>query len=348
MSRIRIAGTQDQPLWDDFVLSQGQGGPYHLFAWKRAVEQSYHHETRYILSESDQGTVLGVLPLVLIKPPLLSSTLVSLPFCDYGGVLSPEREVSRELLEHASAMAASLNARLELRYREPAPEVSHVCGLGMTSQKARMLLDLPGDSDQLWGSFKSKLRSQIRRPQKDGLTFTMGSHDLLDDFYTVFRVNMRRLGSPVHARAWIESVLNAFNERARVGVVYSGDNPAAAGIILICRDTATVPWASALSEYARSSPNMLLYWGFLQHACACGCSGFDFGRSTPGEGTYRFKEQWGARPSPLYWYGKGLPDSGVPAKNGGNLRKRIESVWSTLPQGVVDHLGPLVRKYIPL
>ena len=29
---------------------------------------------------------------------------------------------------------------------------------------------------------------------------------------------------------------------------------------------------------------------------------FDFGRSSEGEGTYKFKKQWGAKPTPLVWY----------------------------------------------
>ena len=47
---------------------------------------------------------------------------------------------------------------------------------------------------------------------------------------------------------------------------------------------------------------MLLYWTFLAFAADNGYGQFDFGRSTPGEGTYRFKSQWGAEPHQLYWY----------------------------------------------
>ncbi len=348
MPRIRTAAPDDQKRWDAFILSQPQGGPYHLYAWKLAVERSYHHETLYMLAESEKGDILGVLPLVLIKPPLFPGTLVSLPYCDYGGVVCRDREISLQLHRYACNKAKSLSAGLELRYRDPAPEASDVCGLGMTSHKVRMLLDLPESSELLWSSFKSKLRSQVKRPLKDGLTFAMGSHDLLDDFYTIFRINMRRLGSPVHARAWIESVLTAYGERARVGVVYGGENPMAAGIVLVCRDMATVPWASTLSEYARLSPNMLLYWGFLQHACESGCSGFDFGRSTPGEGTYRFKEQWGARPASLCWYiHRSTRQEKAHAGNGG-MRRIMEKTWSQLPQKLTDIVGPIIRKFISL
>ena len=95
---------------------------------------------------------------------------------------------------------------------------------------------------------------------------------------------------------------------------------------------------------------MLLYWTFLSHASDNGHRYFDFGRSTPGEGTYRFKEQWGAVPEQLYWYG-------WPEKRGGsektstiktNIRKTCEKVWSHLPLSVTNKLGPAVRRYIPL
>lgn len=59
-----------------------------------------------------------------------------------------------------------------------------------------MLLDLPQNSEALWAGFKSKLRSQINRSDKNGLIFTWGNSDTLKQFYSVFSANMRELGSP--------------------------------------------------------------------------------------------------------------------------------------------------------
>ena len=144
-----------------------------------------------------------------------------------------------------------------------------------------MILDLPESSEALWSSFKSKLRSQIRKPRKEGLTFRMGSSELIDSFYQVFSRNMKDLGSPVHAKKWFQAVLDYFGERAHVGIVYREDLPMASGIVLDCRQTVSIPWASTLREYNSLSPNMLLYWGFLEYACSSGFKTFDFGRSTP-------------------------------------------------------------------
>jgi hypothetical protein len=58
---------------------------------------------------------------------------------------------------------------------------------------------------------------------------------------------------------------------------------------------------------------MLLYWTKLEYACDNGNKTFDFGRSTPGEGTYRFKPQWGAKPQPLHWQYISLNDQPIDA-----------------------------------
>jgi FemAB-related protein (PEP-CTERM system-associated) len=348
MNRIRFADLADQSLWDTFVLSQEHAGPYHLFAWRMAVEKSYQHKSYYLISEGEKADIQGVLPLILVKPPFMSGTLVSLPFCDYGGVLALHKDIKQQLLCSAYELAQSLNVALEIRNIYPETLLTSLYQLEAVSHKARMVLDLPESSDILWNGFKSKLRSQIKRPQKDGLIFKMGSLEKFDDFYTVFRINMRDLGSPVHSKTWISSVLGSFGTQAHVGVVYKDERPIAAGIIIENSNTISMPWASALSEFSKLSPNMLLYWGFLKYSCENGFRRFDFGRSTPGEGTYKFKEQWGATPYPLSWYSKGLSQNNGYSVRNGEIRKIIEKTWSRLPQCLVDIVGPKLRKYIIL
>ena len=62
-----------------------------------------------------------------------------------------------------------------------------------------------------------------------------------------------------------------------------------------------IPWASSIRDFNPLCPNHLLYWHAMETAVAEGVDVFDFGRSTPGEGTFKFKEQWGAEPVPLHW-----------------------------------------------
>jgi FemAB-related protein (PEP-CTERM system-associated) len=212
-----------------------------------------------------------------------------------------------------------------------------------------MPLKLPGSSRELMESFKSKLRSQIKKPMKEGLDVRSGGKELVEDFYKVFLVNMRDLGSPVHSKKLILSVLDEFENRARIFLVYKGKEPVASSLVIGFGKTLNNPWASSLKEYSRLSPNMLLYWGMLEYACDNGFEVFEFGRSTPGEGTYRFKEQWGATPAALHWHTislKGPQHTEVQTEKdrfAGAVR-----YWQKLPVPVTRLIGPYIRKYIGL
>jgi FemAB-related protein (PEP-CTERM system-associated) len=212
-----------------------------------------------------------------------------------------------------------------------------------------MVLPLPGGAAALWGSFSSKLRSQVRKAEKNGLAFRWGSGPELDAFYQVFARNMRDLGSPVHSRRWFREVLRAYGPQCRLGLVWHQDRPVGGGILLLAGASASIPWASTLREANALAPNMLLYWKFLEFTADAGYASFDFGRSTPGEGTYRFKAQWGAAPQPLAWSTVHLagPEA-IPSDHPGSARALAERLWNRLPLPLANLLGPVVRKYVSL
>ena len=213
-----------------------------------------------------------------------------------------------------------------------------------------MILELPASSLELKKGFKSKLRNQIQRPVNEGMEAQIGGCELIDHFYDVFCTNMRDLGSPVHSKKIIMNVMHHFEETARIIVVFKGDKAVAGSVIIGYKDMVENPWASSLREYSRMSPNMLLYWHMLEYACDHGYSRFNFGRSTEGEGTYKFKMQWGADPYPLHWQRLSLNKqravTGNPSNNNG-FEKAI-AVWKKLPVSLTRIIGPWIRKHIDL
>ena len=343
---IRLATAADKQAWDGYVLAHPEGTAYQLWAWREAVASAYGFAAVYLLAE-EGGQVRGVLPLVDFRVPLRGAALISLPYCDAGGILADDGTVAGALLAQARVLGRERGVSCRIR------SIASLADAGINlTDKVRMVLDLPTGSDALLASLKAKLRSQVNKPQRDGLTARLGGDELVADFYRIFAENMRDLGSPVHSRSWIKAIVAHYGERARLAVVATpAGEPAAAGVILLHPTTVSIPWASSLRRFNRLNPNMLLYWTFLAHAAENGYKRFDFGRSTPGEGTYRFKEQWGARPQPLYWY---EPDrrepASVPAIAAGPSRKRelAAALWRRLPPAGANALGPRIRKYISL
>ena len=72
-------------------------------------------------------------------------------------------------------------------------------------------MDSSGGSEALWKRLPSKLRSQIRKPQKENVTVQFGA-DQLQPFYAVFARHMRDLGTPVMPRSFFEEVSREFGD----------------------------------------------------------------------------------------------------------------------------------------
>jgi FemAB-related protein (PEP-CTERM system-associated) len=334
----------DRTVWNAYVDSHQEATNYHRYGWRDVVEKSFGHPCHYLAAKDNRGAVVGVLPLVFMKSMLFGSFLVSLPFFNYGGMLCDSREIGGALLVEAAKLRKELGAEhVELRHisqwSDEMPSKRH---------KVTMMLELADDADTQWKGFNAKLRNQVRKAEKSGLTAKVGGSELLEDFYTVFVRNMRDLGTPVYSRKLFAEVLNAFPHHTRIIAVYLEGEPVAAGLITWFRGIVEIPWASSIRDYNPLCPNNLLYWTALQHAMSIGSKSFDFGRSTPGEGTYRFKEQWGAKPVQLNWQYL-LPDgASLPELNNKNPKFEMAiKVWQKLPLPITRILGPQIVRNIP-
>ena len=286
----------------------------------------------------------GILPLVFLSSPLFGQVLVSLPYVNYGGLIADGPEVQEALLGVASDKAKELGAsHIELRHTG-GPELAWP----KKDHKVSMRLDLPTRFEDLMKAFPPKLRSQVRRGEKEGMTVHVGGLEMLDDFYRVFSRNMRDLGTPVYRKDFFAAILSTFPKAATIAVVRYEGNPVATGFLYGFRHTLEIPWASSDRRYARFAPNMFLYGAVLKYACEQGYRCFDFGRSSKESGTYRFKEQWGAKPVQLHWY-YWLRDGGpLPELNPQNPKYALAiRLWQQLPIPVTTMVGPMIAKYLP-
>ena len=336
---------RDQQKWNAFVVTAEQSSCYHQIGWKQVIEKTFGHKTFYLMVEDEAGGIEGVLPLVQLKSRLFGNFLVSLPYFNYGGACASHEGGLNKLLNEARLLATELNAEhIELRHTE------HLYpDLPVKTNKVAMRLTLPSDTESLLKSFPAKLRSQIKRPQKEGMVSKVGTTDQFDNFYAVFSENMRDLGTPVYAKSFFWNILETFPETSWICTVFAREGlPVASGFLVGFKEMLEIPWASSLKRYNSLSPNMLLYWSVLKFASESGYRIFDFGRSTPGEGTYRFKEQWGAKPVPLYWHYWLRNGCMLPELNPKNPKYQLAiRIWKQLPLRLTRMFGPAIVKYLP-
>ena len=329
--------------WDEFASLQPGFTHFHRLGWKAVIEQVFGHECLYFTAALADGSLAGVLPLVRVKSLLFGHYLVSMPFLNYGGPLGDAPSV-RALAAAAEAEARSSGAKLlELRSRVALP-----LELAVSHRKITVVLDLPGDAPALFQSFSSKLRSQVRRPQKEGVTVRFGS-DQVEPFFSVFSRHMRDLGTPTLPLKFFRAIARQFPHDAWFGCAWLGDVPVAGGAGFRWGSELEMTWASSLSAYNKVAPNMLLYWAFMERAVQEGLSVFNFGRCTPDSGTHRFKRQWGSRDEPLHWYQwarSGNASAATPSPDQGAYAWGPR-IWKRLPLSIATALGPRVVRSIP-
>ncbi len=332
--------------WDAFISNCPDAVFSHFHGWTEALASIYGLRP-FFLAAGCAGRLCGLLPLVLFDPPGAEKRLVSLPYTDAAGIIADTAETARQLLQAALELTAKLDAHhLELRQtgagahfsfgkRQEFAHTPH-------SFKTGLVLDLPPTSEELWSQLDAKVRNQVRKARKCGCSLKMGGVELLGDFYPVFSENMRDLGSPVHARELFAEMVTKLP--AHIFTVSIQGTAAAASMVFAKGATLFNPWASSLKRFRPQCPNMLLYWSMLAHGADSGYTRFDFGRSTPGASTCRFKQQWGAKQEPLVWH--------VFSRRGLRWDPRQESLvdekWKGQDLEVSRRKGPAIRRWISL
>ena len=339
--------------------SQGSLGDYSslqpAWAWWDAIVSGLGHRPIYLVGIDSKLSAFGCLPLMLVKSSLFGRFLVSLPYLNSGGVCvqgaaDSTQELARALIDRAVELADELDVKhLELRHevRCEHPAFNHE-----RTDKVHMRLALPSSPDELMASFKSKLRSQVKKANENPFEVQFGGEELLADFYNVFARNMRDLGTPVYSKNLFRQILRSFassstGSKAELCVVRLNDQAISGALLVHHAHRTEVPSASALRQFNPTNVNMWMYWQLLQRAIEEGSTEFDFGRSTIGAGTYKFKEQWGAKPSPAVWQyyvRKGDPAQMRPDSS---KNQRLVGIWKKLPLWLTRLLGPTIVRGIP-
>ena len=334
-----------------FVCQQRQAGRAtieHDRRWLEVLHSGLGHRAMGVLVRDGHVEAGGYLPLALVKSRLFGRFLVSLPYVNTAGVTAVTEQAARAAIDEAARLAERHRVQyVELRHGEQA--VEHTALDEARRDKVRMVMDLPGDEQSLFETVGSKVRNQVRKGDKHELTVRFGGKELLSAFYRVFAVNMRDLGTPVYSRRLFRAILEHFDHESELAVVLC-EGQVVAGALLLHDELAQqtqVPSASCLRRFNCTNANMWMYHRLISRAIERGSQTFDFGRSSEGSGTYRFKKQWGAKPVATVWqYHLRQGEIGAMRPENPKYQSRI-AAWQKLPVWVTRMAGPAIVRGIP-
>ena len=333
----------NQEAWNQYLQHGRNANFYQLFEWKSIIEREFGHKTFYLAATED-NTITGVLPLVLIRSRMFGKILCSMPFVNFGGPSADNELAENSLVDRACIITSEENADyLEIRGL-------HICSSLMprSEHKISMTLALAEDPDVLWNNFKSKHRTNIRRVYKDNVRVISGHAELLDTFYDLMCHSWRALGTPIYRRSFFRSILDGFGDKIRIFVAYQGNTPVATAFNGHFDSTVEGMWAGTHPEFRNLQINYVLYWEMIKDACERGFLSYHLGRSTVESGGESFKKKWNAESRQLYWHYFMPNGKELPQLNTGNPRFQIAiNIWRKLPLAVTRLLGPLISGSIP-
>jgi len=328
--------------WDDFACKK-QASIYHDSRWPGVIKNVFGHDSHHLIAIENEK-VVGMLPMVQLKSLLFGNFMVSMPFFNYGGIVANSDEITDSLIKAAQEQRKQLGcSHIEFRF-----DTEQDIDLPKRTDKVTMLLDLPDDPETLWQEIGSKRRAQVKRPIREGAEFFYGGEELLNDFYQVFSINMRDLGTPVYGKRFFAEILKTFKQESLIAVARLNGEPVGAGFLLGHNGKLEIPWASTLRKFNRLGINMFLYWNILKTAIEEDYQIFDFGRSSKDAGTLKFKKQWGGYEKQLYWYYDLPLGHCMPGLNPKNKKFGAAiSMWKKLPVKVSNLIGPQIVKNLP-
>jgi FemAB-related protein (PEP-CTERM system-associated) len=342
--RIRELTAQDEAAWDRFVMDHELATPFHLLAWKRTIEESFGYRPVYLLAATEDGVLRGVLPLFLVKNPVIGSALISSPFAVYGGILAEDTAALRGLYSRAVEIGHELQVQyIEFRNTDPGQCVN---GPNVDRYVSFSQPIVEGD-EAILASIPKKTRNLVRKALKPPFEMRYRVTDL-KTFEDLYAANMRRLGTPCFPSKYFASLQRHFGEIVDVREVWLEGQPMAASLNFLFRGDMHIYYAAADTRHNALGPNTFMYFDHLRWAGQNGLRSFDFGRCKPNTGVFEFKRHWNTTMRELPYEmvlirRKELPNYG-PTNPKFHLAIRL---WQLMPLWLTRLIGPRLIRLFP-
>ncbi len=337
---VRAAEPSDAAAWNEYVFAHPRATFFHRFEWIDVIKKSFGHRGRSLVAFQG-GRIAGVLPLTEVKSLLFGHSLVSNPFCVYGGVLADDSGAEDVLSRAAVALAESLAvSHLEFRSPEPSSRGWIAKDLYVTFRRS-----ISQDHEENLKAIPRKQRAEVRRGIKLGLTSRIDTDS--SNIYRVYSESLRNLGTPVFSRKYLDILMKTFGSDCEVTSILHQSQVVASVLSFYFRGEALPYYGGGLRTARGLSANDFMYWDVMQRAVARGCSVFDFGRSKRGTGSYDFKRHWGFEEAPLHYEYYLVRSREMPDLSPMNPKYRLMiETWKRMPLWCSQLVGPPLARHL--
>ena len=337
---IKLLDQTNNARWDAYVERVPEATFFHKADWQQVLQRAFGHQSHYLYAEQNDE-IVGVLPLAEVKSRLFGHSLISTPFCVYGGPVADSQEIIDGLIDRACQLADELQVDyLELRNKKRLRDDWPSKELYYTFSKP-----ISVDEDENLKGIPRKQRAVVRKSLTLGLDANFD--DNIEPFYDAYSTSVRNLGTPVFSKKYFKILKQVFQDQCNVLSIRKDGQMVTSVMSFYFRDQ-VLPYYGGGSTLARDlKGNDFMYWQLMCSANERGCRVFDFGRSKVGTGPYSFKKNWGFEPQLLHYEYYLVKAQDMPELNPTNPKYALMiQCWKKLPLKLSQWVGPLVSKYL--
>jgi len=270
--------------------------------WKREV----------IIAEDENKNIIGTMLVLIRKIPIFGNIMY--------GARGPvgnihDKEMLAQITEGAKLLAKKYKA-FGLRI-EPDVEISDdvfrniVLNLGYKIKdnaksfreelQARMVfrLNTKGKTEEeIFNSFQSKTRYNIRLAMKKGVIVKEGTKEDLKDFHKIMQTTGNRDGFIVRSLEYFERMYDCMGkDQMKILLAYYNGKLISGTIPIIYGNKTSYLYGASGNEYRNLMPNYLLQWEMIKIAIKNKSDVYDLrgvqGKADNSNGLYRFKKGFG-------------------------------------------------------
>lgn len=269
-----------------------------------------------IIVRDKSGKIKASLSLLIRKLPITNSSIMYAP---RGPVCDLDDEDSfKKLIEEADKLAKKYKAFMlkmdpdilasNTEFKEMAKKYGFKIE-GKIKDTNTLLqprfvfrLDIKGKTEEeVFNSFHSKTRYNIRLAGKRGVTLREGTKENLDEFQAIMETTGDRDGFYIRKKEYFENIYDNFDEKhlKLVFADYEG-KPIACVLNIFYGNKEWYLYGGSLNEHRNLMPTYMLQWEMIKEAIQRGMDCYDFrgvcatDENTYNEGLYRFKKGFNA------------------------------------------------------
>ncbi len=274
--------------------------------WFRVLQEGFKGPVVAYCLEKD-GKICLVLPGMIFNFGLIKMFYSNVP---YGGFVGDFQLIPLTLfLFEKSIRKDGIHfIRIGRNFTSDIPDLNGY----QQEMAATHLLDLQGvDEEQLWKGYKKRVRRDIRKAEKSGVSIHEATQpEEIDVLYDLYSETMRRNEA---FNIWTKKMLHAIDRdlaqqgKAKILLAKLNDKVVAGVIFLFSPDTTYYFFAASAQKYLSLCPNDLLVHHGICLTIQKGRRYYDLMTSQKEDvALMNFKEKWGAQKFPYYFYEKNL------------------------------------------